>query len=189
MRWRSLNLAHFWLVWLVGRLGVGALFLLTLVASSPPPLRGHAKAINVTRIHVSKSERTMDLYDGTTLVASYAVAVGRGGAGYKKMEGDNVTPVGHYHVVTRVPSRLRVFMRLDYPNADDRARFEELRRRGELPKNATMGGEIGIHGEPPEVKPFNKFDYGSHGCVVLENAEIDEVSHMVPDGTPVDIDD
>jgi len=147
------------------------------------------KAIIVTRIHVSKGDRTMDLYDGSTLVATYAVAVGRGGAGHKKMEGDNVTPVGHYHVVTRVPSHLRVFMRLDYPNADDRARFEELKRHGELPKNATIGGEIGIHGEPPEVKPFNKFDYGSHGCVVLENAEIDEVSRMVPDGTPVDIDD
>ncbi len=105
------------------------------------------------------------------------------------MEGDNVTPVGHYRVVKRVPSHLRIFMQIDYPNAEDRARFEELKKKGDLPKNATIGGEIGIHREPPEAKPFKKADYLSHGCVVLEDAEIDQVARSVPDGTPVDIED
>lgn len=131
----------------------------------------------------------MDLYAGDKLVKSFSVAVGRGGAGHKKMEGDSVTPVGHYHVVTRVPSHLRIFMRLDYPNADDRARFEDMKKRGEVPKTATIGSEIGIHGEPPEAKPFKKSEYQSHGCVVLEDAEIDQVARIVPDGAAVDIED
>ncbi len=132
----------------------------------------------VTRVHVKKSARTMELFSGESVVATYAVAVG-----------DLVTPVGRYHVVKHLPSHLRIFMQIDYPNADDRARFEELKRRGALPKNATIGGDIGIHGEPPEAKPFKKAEYQSHGCVVLEDAEIDQVARMVPDGTTVEIED
>ena len=52
----------------------------------------------VTRVHVKKSARTMELLSGDSVVASYAVAVGKGGAGPKKMEGDSVTPVGRYQV-------------------------------------------------------------------------------------------
>ena len=150
--------------------------------ASPPPPR-------VTRVYINKTAREMKLYDGDAVVVTYAVAIGKGGAGPKKREGDLVTPVGQYHVVKHVPSYLRIFMQLDYPNAVDHARFDELKKRGELPKNATIGGDIGIHGEPPEAKPFKKAEYGSHGCVVLEDAEIDQVARMVPDGTPVEIED
>jgi murein L,D-transpeptidase YafK len=164
---------------------------LTLLGAGTPPAaspdRPHPPT--VTRVHVDKSARTMQLLDGETVVASYAVAVGKGGAGPKKKEGDMVTPVGRYRVVKHLPSHLRIFLQLDYPNAEDRARFEELKRRGELPRNATIGGDIGIHGEPPEAKPFKKADYQSHGCVVLEDAEIDQVARLVPDGTTVEIED
>jgi murein L,D-transpeptidase YafK len=158
---------------------------LSLLGAGNPP----APPPKVTRVYVNKSARTMKLLDGDTVVASYAVAVGKGGAGPKKREGDLVTPVGHYRVVKHLPSHLRIFLQLDYPNADDRARFEELMKHGDLPKYATIGGDIGIHGEPPEAKPFKKAEYLSHGCVVLEDAEIDQVARMVPDGTAVEIED
>lgn len=176
--------------------GLLALACVGMLGAGPPPAAGPPAAGTsgahtpvVTRVHVKKSARTMQLFDGDSLVATYAVAVGKGGAGPKKKEGDMVTPVGRYRVVKRGPSHLRIFMRLDYPNAEDRARFDELKRKGELPKNATIGGEIGIHGEPPEAKPFKKADYQSRGCVVLEDKEIDQVARMVPDGTTVEIED
>jgi murein L,D-transpeptidase YafK len=174
----------------MGRLvhGLLAAACVALLGAGAPPPAGPPPP-RVTRIHVSKGARTMELFDGDAVVASFAVAVGRGGAGPKKKEGDNVTPVGRYKVVKHLPSHLRIFLQLDYPNADDRARFEELKRRGELPKSATIGGDIGIHGEPPEAKPFKKADYQSHGCVVLEDAEIDQVARMVRDGTTVEIED
>lgn len=159
---------------------------LALVGAAAPPPNSRPK---ITRVHVKKSARTMELFSGDTVVASYSVAIGKGGPGPKRMEGDNVTPIGRYHVIARNPSNLRIFMRLDYPNKADRERFALLKKNGELPKNATIGGDVGIHGEPPEAKPFNKAEYQSHGCVVLEDAEIDQVSRMVPDGTPVDIED
>lgn len=157
---------------------------LLLGANAPPP-----KGPHVTRVHVDKSARNLQLLSGDTVVATYDVAVGKGGLGPKTMEGDGVTPVGRYRVIGHIPSHLRTFLRLDYPNASDRARFDELKKRGELPKNATIGGEIGIHGEPPEAKPFKKSEYKSRGCVVLEDSEIDEVARLVPDGTIVDIED
>ena len=86
----------------------------------------------------------MELLDGEQVIATFSVAVGKGGSGPKKMEGDLVTPVGKYKVTKHEPSHLRIFLRLDYPNADDRARFEELKKNGTIPKNATIGGEIGI---------------------------------------------
>lgn len=164
--------------------------LAVLGAGAPPPgATRQGPVTSVTRVHVKKSARTMSLFAGDTLVASYAVAVGRGGAGPKKKEGDNVTPVGRYRVLRHLPSHLRIFLQLDYPNATDRARFEELKQKGDLPKTATIGGDIGIHGEPPEAKPFRKVEYQSHGCVVLEDAEIDQVARLVPDGAAVDIED
>lgn len=167
------------------RVLVAFLAVAMLGAAGPRP----SSAPKATRVLVKKSARAMTLYAGDDVLATFAVAVGRGGAGPKKMEGDNVTPVGRYHVIKHEPSHLRVFLRIDYPNADDRARFDELKKKGELPKSAAIGGEIGIHGEPPEAKPFKKAEYLSHGCVVLEDAEIDLVSRSVPDGTPVDIED
>ena len=89
--------------------------------SAPTP------APRVTRVLVHKGARSMDLFDGDKLVRSYAVAVGRGGPGPKQREGDKVTPVGRYRVLKHMPSHLRIFMLIDYPNAEDRARFAKLK--------------------------------------------------------------
>lgn len=158
-----------------------ALAMTLLGASSPPP--------KATRIHVSKSARIMEVFTGDARIAAYSVAIGFGGTGPKTREGDGRTPVGTYHVVKHMPSHLRLFMLLDYPNADDRARFDAAKASGAIPASATIGGDVGIHGEPPWSKPFNKSIYTSHGCVVLEDAEIVDLARLVPDGTPVEIED
>jgi murein L,D-transpeptidase YafK len=148
----------------------------------------------VTRIHVTKSTHEISLLDGDTVVATYVASLGPGGAGPKRQEGDNVTPVGHYHVIGHQPSQYRVFLRLDYPNADDRARFAALKAAGQLPPGAHIGGDIGIHGTPQGHKwdadraSFRGADWTA-GCVGVQDEEIDDISAWVRDGTPVDIDD
>ena len=145
----------------------------------------------VTRVHIVKGAHTMELLDGERVVKTYRVALGPGGAGVKKREGDEITPVGRYHIVQRTPSRFHVFMRLDYPNAEDRSRFAHLKASGELPKDATIGGDIGIHGAPPQAqwKAVHKLADWTLGCIAVDDAEIDEVASLVKDGTVVDIDD
>ncbi len=168
----------------LGLLGVGLLAAPPVRAAGPAP--GH-----VTRLVVRKGAHTLTLYDGARALGAYRVAIGPGGAGPKLREGDKVTPTGRYHVISRNPSRYRVFLRLDYPNAADRARFAELKRTGALGASATIGGSIGIHGAPPErlAKPLHKKVDWTAGCVALDDDEIVALSARVPDGTPVDIED
>ncbi|MEO8876211.1 MAG: L,D-transpeptidase family protein [Polyangiaceae bacterium] len=143
------------------------------------------------RIVIRKVDHTMQLFKGETSLALYSVALGPGGAGFKTHEGDKVTPVGRYHVLSRSPSVFHIFMRLDYPNADDRARFAKLKASGALDKNATIGGDVGIHGAPAQQewkKVHKAFDW-TLGCIAVDDDEIEKVAAMVPDGTIVDIEE
>lgn len=162
---------------------VMALGMLLLGAGAGPP------GPKATRVRVSKHARTLAVYAGTVRLASYSVAIGFGGVGPKTREGDGRTPVGTYHVVKHMPSYLRVFMLLDYPSSADRMRFDAAKARGDIPSSATIGGDVGIHGEPPWAKPFRKASYSSQGCIVLTDAEIDELSRLLPDGVPVEIEE
>jgi murein L,D-transpeptidase YafK len=157
------------------------------MTSTPPPPK-------VTQIRIHKASHTMELWSHDAPLATYAVSLGPGGAGFKHREGDKVTPVGHYRVVSRGPSTFKIFMRLDYPNPEDWKRFRALREKGELPKGATIGGDIGIHGGTPvgynkrDDVPVEARDW-TLGCIGVEDDEIAAIAKMTPDGTPVDIDD
>jgi murein L,D-transpeptidase YafK len=139
-------------------------------------------APSVTRIHVKKSTHTLELFADKTLVKTYAVALGPGGSGPKLREGDKVTPVGRYFVGHAIPSQFHLFMWVSYPNADDKKRFETLKSEGKLPKDARIGGDIGIHGGG------GRGDW-TLGCIALENDEIVELSRLVKDGAIVDLED
>jgi murein L,D-transpeptidase YafK len=149
---------------------------------------------HVTRLRLTKRGHALTLYDGDVVVAFFLASIGPGGFGFKRREGDNVTPNGHYHVVSHQPSRFRIFLRLDYPNSDDRARFAVLKASGELPADARIGGDIGIHGTPQghayddERAGLRGADW-TLGCIALEDDEIDRVAAWVRDGTPIDIED
>jgi len=165
---------------------VSALLLVTIAAFADAPQKAN-------RIVIKKNAHELALYRGDVLMKTYKVAIGPGGQGFKHREGDRVTPVGHYHVIMHQPSQFHQFLRLDYPNAEDFRRFNEAKARGELPKTARIGGDIGIHGPPVTVpsvaKPFLKLRDWTAGCIALNDDEISEVASLVRDGTPVDIED
>lgn len=152
-----------------------------------------APSAHVTRVHIKKEDHTLTLYAGDTVVASYRVALGPGGTGPKRREGDRRTPVGRYHVIAHAPSQYKVFLRLDYPNDDDRRRFARAKREGELGAEARIGGDIGIHGPPQsmavEDRAGLKASDWTLGCIALDDGEIAEVARRVRDGTVVDIED
>ena len=49
------------------------------------------------------------------------------------------TPVGRYHITMHQPSQYKIFLRLDYPTAEDFKRFNALKAAGSLPANARIG--------------------------------------------------
>jgi murein L,D-transpeptidase YafK len=142
-----------------------------------------------------ETEKDASGKEDTRLVATYNVWIGPGtdggSAGFKHREGDRITPVGHYQVSRISPSaHFHIFLGIDYPNADDRARFAALKASGELPRGATIGGDIGIHGGSPAAWDTAEkgFDWTA-GCISVRDKEIEEVARLVRVGTNVTIED
>lgn len=95
----------------------------------------------------------------------------------KEREGDQKTPIGVYHITSRIAgSKLPDLygwgaFPLDYPNEWDR-----LQRR--------TGYGIWIHGVPADS--YARAPQASDGCIALANPEIEQLSHHVrPGATPV----
>lgn len=129
------------------------------------------------------------------------ISWGRGGLAKLHTEGDDTTPLGHYHI-TRIKrhSRFHVFIELNYPtlkNLDrafrdgiiDTSTYQDMLdyalAHGRLPQASELGGHIGIHG-------LGKADPGVHarfhwtrGCIALTNQQVDRLLHYVQVGTPV----
>ncbi len=143
---------------------------------------------SVTEIRIEKGAHTLSLMSHERTLATYRVAIGPGGAGPKRMEGDSVTPVGRYHVSGRIKGLYHQFLVVSYPNADDEKRFAAAKRAGEIPAGHGIGNGIGIHGVGRPA-PGHKDSDWTLGCVALDDDEIDAVARRVPDGTPIVITD
>ncbi|AKT40036.1 L,D-transpeptidase family protein [Chondromyces crocatus] len=144
----------------------------------------------VTEIRIDKSDHTLKLLYGEQVVKSYKVAIGPGGAGPKQYEGDKRTPVGTYRVQSRIKGLFHKFLLVSYPNDEDRVRYAEMKRRGEVPAGRGIGHSIGIHGVgSKELAGEHKKSDWTLGCIALDDDEIDEVARLVSDGTRIVITD
>lgn len=139
----------------------------------------------IDRLRVSKSEGVLQAFAGPTLVASFRAAMGRGGSGPKRMEGDGRTPEGSYTIDSRHRSReFHRFLHVSYPNAQDRARYREGRRDGTIPRGVGIGGDIGVHGTPAwaSLIPFNTEVGWTEGCIAVSSPEAEQLYRaVVPD--------
>lgn len=100
----------------------------------------------------------------------------------KKMAGDKATPEGVYRVrqkKDRTRTKYHKALLLDYPNLEDKKRFNQLVQTGKIPKTADIGGLIEIHGEGG--KGIN----WTNGCIALDNKEMDFVFSQSSVNTPV----
>jgi lipoprotein-anchoring transpeptidase ErfK/SrfK len=145
----------------------------------------------IDRIVIDKSDHTLEAYAGSTLLKTYSVAIGIGGEGPKQWEGDQRTPEGVYRIDSRHRSRdFHRFLHVSYPNAADRRRYRELRARGEVPRGAGIGRDIGIHGEPSDfggmLAVALDFDWTA-GCIAVSNEEIEELYAAVVPNAVVEI--
>jgi TPR repeat protein len=113
-----------------------------------------------------KDEARLELWAdggaGWRFVRSYLVRCSSGRLGPKLHEGDHQVPEGVYGIAALNPdSRYHLSLRLDYPNAFDRARARE---EGRL----RLGGDIMIHGG--EV---------SDGCLPVGDSGVEELFALV----------
>ncbi len=136
----------------------------------------------IDRLRVSKSGRLLEAFSGATRVVSFRAAMGRGGAGPKRMEGDGRTPEGRYTIDSRHRSRdFHRFLHVSYPNADDRVRYREGRRDGSIPRGVGIGGDIGVHGTPAwaGLIPFSTEVGWTEGCIAVSSPEAEQLYRAV----------
>lgn len=133
-------------------------------------------------IVVFKENHRVDLYDGGRVVRSYSADMGYRSVNDKLRSGDAATPEGRYRITAKKSySSYYKALALNYPNDEDRVQFAELRRTGRLPRSASLGGLIEIHGEGGRGKDWTK------GCVALTNRDMDDLFRRANVGTPVTI--
>lgn len=153
--------------------------------------KGHLDPSKIDRdkifILIVKSNYRLYLYEDTKLLKAYKVVFGNNDLGNKRMEGDRETPDGTFYIVAKHDDkRWNKFMLLDYPNKESKERFDYLKAHGLIPKNAQIGGGIGIHGCRPGVQLGIDLRVNwTNGCIGMKNADVDELYNIVKVGTPV----
>ena len=125
---------------------------------------------------IDKAAHELDLYRAGEVEATWPVELGHNPVDDKLMEGDRATPEGRYVVEQFKDVGQTRFYRallLNYPNADDLARFRELQKAGEIPDSATPGSLIEIHGHGSGLG-IHGYDW-TLGCIALSDADMDEL--------------
>lgn len=137
-------------------------------------------------VYAYKSKHRLKVFYKGHLYRTYHAVFGRSLASRAKLwEGDRRTPEGDYLIIGKHPSaRFGWFLRINYPNAEDEARFERSRAAHLIPASAREGGQIGIHGTDSPYLNVSDINWTT-GCISVDNADIKELAHLLPVGTLV----
>ncbi len=148
------------------------------------------------QLTIDKSDRSLTLFEDGKAVKTFKIALGPKPKGAKSREGDMATPEGDYFVCVKNPkSRFHLSLGISYPGPLDaerglktgaitkseRDRIVRADRKGITPPwDTELGGEIFIHGGGTTR------DW-THGCVALDDADIEYVYKRASVGTKVRI--
>ncbi len=119
---------------------------------------------------VEKESRRSFLVKGGRVERSFEVDLGVEGTRPKTRAGDLATPEGLYRITGKKANGQTKYYKallLDYPNAEDRARFRALEKSGGLARGARLGGLIEVHGEGGRGEDWTL------GCIALDNRDMD----------------
>ncbi len=144
---------------------------------------GVASTGGVDKVLVVKSQHRLVLFKDGEVLRSYEVALGKEPLGAKMCRGDKKTPEGSYVLDRRNPfSRFHRAIHISYPSRADRERAQE--------QGVSPGGDVMIHGLPRGKERMGELhtmiDW-TDGCIAVTNDQMDEIWHLVADGTPIEI--
>ena len=135
-------------------------------------------------ILVDKVAHLLYVYQSGKVIRTYEAEFGPNWMAHKERTGDNATPEGNYRITKKKERGNTIYHKallIDYPNAEDKVRFAEKKRKGLISRNAGIGSLIEIHGHGG--KGFN----WTSGCVGLKNRDMDDLFRLVGNGTRVTI--
>jgi hypothetical protein len=133
-----------------------------------------------TAFVVDKLEGVLTVYRAGKPAREFSVGLGMNGFSDKLHSGDNATPEGRYKIIKKIPrSQFYKALLINYPNDEDKARFERAKKEGRLEAGTGIGGLIEIHGGGQ--------DSLTRGCISLEDDDMDVLFGLAAVGTPVTI--
>jgi murein L,D-transpeptidase YafK len=146
-----------------------------------------ARPIGSVKIIISKKKYELSVYDERGWYATYPVVFGNSSLADKKMEGDKNTPEGSFQIANkRVHEKWARYLGLNYPTQESLSKFAARKQRGEIPRWASPGGGIGIHGcWPREDFVVDRYTNWTDGCIALKRADVADLYSYVPVGTPI----
>jgi murein L,D-transpeptidase YafK len=137
----------------------------------------------IDRILVQKSARKLLISRDGKQIKTYRIALGRNPVGAKQEEGDMKTPEGIYKIDGRNPqSSFHLALHISYPSDEDNKRAAE--------RGVSAGFDIMVHGirnGSGWVGAFHRWNDWTAGCIAVTDEEIEELWHVTPDGTAIEI--
>jgi len=134
-------------------------------------------------IVVDKFAHKLYLYKDGKVKKEFNAELGPNWIGAKQYMGDKATPEGKYHITkkkSRPQTKYHKALLINYPNDDDKARYNAGVKKGSIPKRG-IGNLIEIHGDGGKGRNWTA------GCVALTDNDIDKLYELVGVGTPVTI--
>lgn len=131
---------------------------------------------------VNKMDASVTVLKSGKKVRVFEAEFGPNWMGDKIMKGDKSTPEGIYRVTEKkkgAKTKYHKALLLNYPNDDDKARFESLKKAGIISGNTQIGGLIEIHGDG------GKGIHWTDGCIALNNKDMDVLYELCAVSTPV----
>lgn len=133
-------------------------------------------------IIVDKFEHICLLINRGRVQKRYKAELGRQWYNRKSRSRDASTPEGEYLVTRLIPrGKYGQALLINYPNAEDEARFQSLKRKGMIPAGARIGGSIEIHGSGEKETDW------TDGCISLKDDHMRELYGFAYTGMPVTI--
>ncbi len=135
-------------------------------------------------IVVDKIAHKCILFKNGKIIREYDAELSPKWFGGKNYQGDDATPEGLYFITKKLNSKQTRFHKallINYPNEEDKRRYEHGVRSGAIPKSIAIGGLIEIHGDGGKGKDW------TNGCIALTDKDMDHLFSMVGTGVPVTI--
>ncbi|QLG46891.1 L,D-transpeptidase family protein [Costertonia aggregata] len=140
-------------------------------------------------IHIDKSDYRLYAMADTVIVKTYPVVFGTNPVDDKLMQGDRSTPEGGFSVRAFYPhTTWSKFIWIDYPTTESWEKHNKAKAENKIPKDAKIGGEIGIHGVPKGHSNLIKQKQNwTWGCISLTNKDVNDLYTVVYRGMPITI--
>jgi lipoprotein-anchoring transpeptidase ErfK/SrfK len=142
----------------------------------------HLSKAGRTTILVDKMAHQCIIYKNGKILKSFNAEFGSNWMGDKHQKGDKATPEGVYCITQKKEGSHTKFYRallINYPNEDDKKRFDAEKEKGIFSFRTHIGNLIEIHGFGGKGIDW------TDGCIALNNQDMDALYHLVDKGTSV----